>query len=226
MGRLDGSAILFDLDGTLVDTAGDLGASLNVGLEAVGMAPVPLSEVRHLVGHGAAAMLRKGFEVAGAASPAPSVFERARSVFLDHYRDNIAVHSAPFEGALEFMSDMRAAGAKLAICTNKSEALARRLISALDLTDQFVAIVGGDTASAPKPDGAPLRLAIEAARARRFVMVGDSDTDIRAANAVGAPCLLASFGYGPITLEAEAFASFDVYRMLAPMVEEALKGAA
>ncbi|MEE2690830.1 MAG: HAD-IA family hydrolase [Pseudomonadota bacterium] len=220
--NLNGVAVVFDLDGTLIDTAGDLAAAMNHALREAGRPVVPGERVRHLVGHGARAMLLRGFEESGAAPP-PEEMDRHLTAFLDYYLAHIADRSRPFAGAVEAIGAMREAGASMTICTNKREAPARLLIEALGLSALFDAIVGMDTASAPKPDAAPVRLCLERARADRGVFVGDSDTDIKAAAAAGLPCLVANFGYGPLSLADQAFGRFDDYRALPQLVAAALR---
>ncbi|GAB4517994.1 MAG: HAD family hydrolase [Amphiplicatus sp.] len=218
---LDGVTVIFDLDGTLIDTADDLAAAMNHALARAGLKSVPAADVRHLVGHGARAMLAGGFARAGAPAPDPAAMETHLAAFLEYYLAHIADRSRPFPHAAETVEALRTAGAKTAICTNKREAPARRLIEALDMTGLFDAIVGGDTAGAPKPDAAPVRLCLEATGARRGVFVGDSDTDIAAAAAAGLPCLAASFGYGPLA-HAREQAVFNDYRTLPALVRTVL----
>lgn len=220
-GALDGSLVIFDLDGTLVDTAADLGAAMNHAIAADGLAPAPLAEVRHLVGHGARAMLLRAYARAGVA-PERIDIEARMARFLDHYLAHIADHSAPFPGAVDEIDALRAHGAKIAICTNKREPWARLLIEALGLADRFIAIVGPDTLGAAKPDPRPVMRCIEIAAADRAVFVGDSDTDIAAAGAAGLPCLLADFGYGPTERRGEAFASFDRFAGFGALVRRAM----
>ena len=208
---LQGSALIFDLDGTLVDTAADLGVSLNHALEAAQLAPVPLAGVRHLVGHGAKAMIHQGYEISAERSPSENEVDCALQLFLEHYGSNIAVRSRPFDGVLDLLDRAQRRGVAIAICTNKREALAKQLIEELQLTHHFAIIVGADTASAAKPDPAPVKLCLEATQASRAIFIGDSDTDIRAAKAADLPCFLASFGYGPTTLSGEASFIFDAY---------------
>src|SRR3546814_4107204 len=146
--------VAFDLDGTLADTAPDLAASLNHTLRALGRDGVPTESVRHLVGHGAKALLRKGLAATG--EPSEELVEQGFPVFLDHYRSNICNGTQAYpdlEGALEAL---RGRGVALAICTNKPEKLTRRLLEALGWTNRFDAIVGGDTLPVKKPDPAPL----------------------------------------------------------------------
>lgn len=211
-GPLDGVCVLFDLDGTLCDTAGDLAASMNHALVTAGRRPVPLARVRHLVGHGARAMLARGLAEAGAPPPTEADLDGHVAVFLEHYRTHLADRSLPFPGAIEAIEAMKKDGAAIAICTNKREALARALLDALGITRHFDAIVGADTTAAAKPDPRPVRRCLELTASKKGVFIGDSDTDIKAAGAAGLPCLVALFGYGPLDLCAQAFAlisSFD-----------------
>ena len=224
-GQLEGCTIIFDLDGTLIDTAGDLAASMNYALGKLDVPEVPLAEVRGLVGHGARVMIKRGFLLNTGAEPSRDLLDEALSYFLEHYEANIAVHSRPFEGVLELIEGWRDQGASIAICTNKRERLARLLISALSLDSQFDVIVGADTTSAAKPDPAPVKLCLEATDAKRAVFFGDSDTDIRAAKAAGVPCLIGDFGYGPLDLANEAAALFSSYLEIAPTTLSLLNAA-
>jgi len=218
---LEGVTVLFDLDGTLVDTAGDLAAAMNHALTASGHAPVPLANVRHLVGHGARAMLARGLGEAGIADPTSAELDAHVAVFLEFYMAHIADTSRPFPGAVDAIEAIIAEGAAVAICTNKREAWARALIGALGLTRYFDSIVGADTAGAAKPDKRPLQRCIADTGAPKGVFVGDSDTDIRAADAAGMPCLAALFGYGPLDLCDRAFARFSNYEEVPALVRRA-----
>lgn len=204
-------AAIFDLDGTLVDTADDLAAAMNYALTRQDLAPVAPSAVRSLVGFGARAMLAHGIELSAGRDAKEGELKNGLDDFLQYYEKNIAVHSVPFTGAIPFIEGLRAQGWGIAICTNKREALANRLMDALNLSALFDVIVGADTASAPKPDPAPVRLCMDKTTASNGVFFGDSDTDIRAAKAAALPCLIASFGYGPITLANECTALFHHY---------------
>ncbi len=161
-GPLAGVTVLFDLDGTLIDTAGDLAAAINHALKAAGKRAVPLDRVRYLVGHGARAMLTKALAEGGEREPAPAGdLDALVADFLDYYGAHIAETSRPFPGAIEAIDAMRADGALIAICTNKRESLARALIEALGLTHYFSAIVGADTTGAAKPDPRPVRRCLQ-----------------------------------------------------------------
>jgi len=222
-GSLAGVCVLFDLDGTLCDTAEDLAASMNHALVVAGLRPVPLARVRHLIGHGARAMLAKGLAETGAPTPTEAELDAHVLVFLDHYRSHIADMSRPFPGAVEAIAEMKKEGAAIALCTNKREALARALLDALDLTRLFEAIVGGDTAGAAKPDPRPVRRCLDLAASEKGVFIGDSDTDIKAAAAAGLPCLGALFGYGPLELRDQAFALFSTYYEAPALVRRAAR---
>ncbi len=193
---LKDAVIVFDLDGTLIDTAPDLIGSLNVVLAEEGLPPVPLAAARSLVGRGAKAMIERGFEAAGAhLDPArvPGLFDR----YIDIYLARIAQESVMFDDLETTLDVLAAEGAKLAVCTNKRTDLSLALLTALGLTDRFAAIVGADMAPAAKPDPRHLTLAIDMAGVRvgRALMVGDSISDVGAARAAGVPIVLVSFGY-------------------------------
>ncbi len=216
--------VIFDLDGTLIDTADDLAAAMNHALALHDIAPVPTRDVRHLIGHGARAMIKGGFEQIAGKVPADAQLDRLVGEFIDYYRTNIAVHSRPFPGVLGFIDLMQNAGVRLAVCTNKREGLARPLLEALALTDRFDVIVGGDTAGVAKPDPAPVHRCLEGmgidreTAAERVLFVGDSDTDLKAGIASGLPVVLCRFGYGPTLLGSEAALTLEHYDDLGPWV--------
>jgi phosphoglycolate phosphatase len=196
MSVLADATIVFDLDGTLVETAPDLMGTLNVLLEREGHAPLPLADAHGLIGAGAKALLARGFESAGAPLEEPRLSELFED-FITHYLAHIADESRPFDGVLEAMDVLAAHGARLAVCTNKRTDLSVALLDALGLSPRFAAIIGADSAPAPKPDPRHLLTTIERAggRADRAVMVGDSASDARAARNAGVPLVLVSFGY-------------------------------
>jgi phosphoglycolate phosphatase len=200
---LAGATIVFDLDGTLIDTAPDLVSTLNLLLAREGVAALPLSEARDMIGQGARALIARGFAAAGA----PLGEAKLSALFADfiaHYLAHIADESRPFPGVVAAMDDLAAAGARLAVCTNKRTDLSVALLDALALTDRFAAVVGADAAPAPKPAAAHLIAAIERAggRRERAVMVGDSASDAGAARAAGVPLVLVSFGYTDVPARA------------------------
>lgn len=141
---LNGATIVFDLDGTLVDTAPDLTNTLNHVLTARGYKPVAAGRVREAVGRGARAMIEEALGMAGAGEVDADV-DVMLDDFLLHYEANIAVESRPFPGAVAALERLRDAGARLAVCTNKRERLTRLLLRALKLDRHFAAIAGRDT---------------------------------------------------------------------------------
>lgn len=188
--------LVFDLDGTLADTARDLIATLNVLLVREGLPTVAPPAARSLVGAGARALIERGFALNGAPL-APERVEPLVQDFLAHYEAHIADESELFPGARAALDRFSAAGFRLAVCTNKPERLARLLLEKLDAADHFAAICGRGTFPMHKPDPRTLMLTIEAAGGdpRRALMVGDSKTDIDTAKNAGAPVVAVDFGY-------------------------------
>lgn len=196
--HLAASTVVFDLDGTLVESAPDLVATLNVLLTQEGARPLPLIEARDMIGQGARALLAKGFAAEGITIEEPrlsDLFDR----FIAHYREHIADESHVFPGVERALDSLQGAGATLAVCTNKRTDLSLSLLEALGIADRFAAIIGPDSAGVAKPDPLHLLHTIERAGGdpRRAVMVGDSASDAGAARAAGIPLILVSFGYTP-----------------------------
>jgi phosphoglycolate phosphatase len=222
---LSNTAVIFDLDGTLIDTAEDLSAAMNHALQCVGLPPVPMKSVRSLVGHGARAMLRRAFAEVRAPAPDEAALDTHVAAFLDYYTRHIAVASRPFPHVLEALDALEAAGARIALCTNKREAPARQLLSELGLIARFAAIVGMDTTEAAKPDPRPVVHCLRLAGVSAGVFIGDSDTDIEAATRAGLPCLVSTLGYGPILKAGAATHLFGDYRVLPRLVRRVVQTA-
>lgn len=187
--------IIFDLDGTLVETAGDLTASLNHALGVLGRLPIDPEQVRHMVGHGARKLLERGLAASGEVTP--ELVEQGVAPFLSYYEDHIADHSHAFDGVEAALDALAAEGYKLAICTNKPVALAVQLIEVLGWSNRFAAILGADSKPWRKPDPRHLLDTLEAAGGSKAIFVGDSQTDADTARAAGVPLILVSFGYSP-----------------------------
>jgi phosphoglycolate phosphatase len=187
---------VFDLDGTLVDTAPDLLDSLNRCLDTAGLKRANPVELRRFVGFGGRVMIERAFEAHGK-SLADGQLDRLYAMFIDDYLSGIPGKSAPYPGVVAALNRLSAAGYVLAICTNKMERHSKRLIEALGLADRFQAICGQDTFPFRKPDPRHLFGTIEAAGGdvERAVMVGDSRTDIDTAKAAGIPVVAVDFGY-------------------------------
>lgn len=191
-------ALIFDLDGTLVDTAPDLTAATNYALSLIGRRPISQQEAKNLVGHGSRALIIRGCEVTGGAVDDDTI-KRLNAALLDYYSDNIAAHSVIFPGLIEVLHKARDAKLKLGVCTNKVERLSHKLLVELKMADFFDAVVGGDTLPIMKPDPAPYRevskrLGVDAANT---IMFGDSETDILTAQNTGVPVIAVTFGYTP-----------------------------
>ncbi|MGH6815422.1 MAG: HAD hydrolase-like protein [Hyphomicrobiaceae bacterium] len=194
--------IVFDLDGTLIDTAPDLLAACNRVLESEGIAPLALPELRPAIGLGARHMLETGLELRGE-SRSELEIDALLDRFLVYYGEHIAVHSRPFPGLDDTLKWLGEAGVALAVCTNKREGLSRRLLDALGLTPAFRAITGRDTFQVCKPHPEHLLGTIRLAGGdpAHAVMVGDSIVDIRTARAANVPVIAVSFGYSDVPVE-------------------------
>lgn len=194
--------VVFDLDGTLVDTAPDLVASLNHTIAARGLAPVGYEDLTHLVGHGARAMIERAFRLRGHPvdeTEMPVMMDR----FIAHYSAGMPGESRPYPGLIEALDRLREAGMTLAVCTNKMESLARPLIERLGMTGYFAAITGGDTFAVRKPDAAHLEGTVARAGSRmaQAVMVGDSLNDLKVAENAGVPSVGVPFGYSDVPIQ-------------------------
>ncbi|MGH8093251.1 MAG: phosphoglycolate phosphatase [Chthoniobacterales bacterium] len=187
------SVVVFDLDGTLANTAPDLTEALNHMLIRFGREPVVAARVITMVGRGMRNLVESGLRATGSLSP--NLMEEALPIFLAHYEAHIADRSQPYDGAEAALERLAACRAGLRICTNKPEHLARKLLAAFGWTERFASVVGGDTLSVRKPEAAPLREAIRRAGGGAAVLVGDSIIDIQTAQAAGQPCVAVTFGF-------------------------------
>jgi len=218
------ATIVFDLDGTLVDTAPDLANALNDVLARRGHETVTLETIRHAVGHGARVMIEEALRRAGVTDD----IDRMLAEFLVHYEANIAAESRPFPGAVAALDALAEAGARLAVCTNKRAYLSRKLLAELNLQSYFQALAGRDTFAVSKPDPGHLTQVIAAAGGDpgRAVMIGDSVTDLRAAKGAGVPSILVRFGYAARSLDGIApDASIDHFDELVPTAARLLEAA-
>jgi phosphoglycolate phosphatase len=193
--------IVFDLDGTLVDTAPDLINALNYILVREGMPPVPLHSARTMIGAGARRLLERGLELDGRAFE-PADINRLTVDFIDHYAAHIADASRPFEGLEAALDDLAARGCRFAVCTNKLEWLSKLLLDRLGLSGRFSAICGADTFGISKPDPAILRQTVARAGGEMSstLMVGDAGPDIGVARRAGVPVIGVTFGYTEVPI--------------------------
>jgi phosphoglycolate phosphatase len=188
--------LVFDLDGTLAETAPDLIDALNHVLAGDGIAPVPVEAARSMVGAGARALIERGYARAGRALAKPQL-DAQFVEFLAFYNAHIADKSTLFPGVSACLERCRAEGWRLAVCTNKIESSSKLLLGKLGVLDRFAFVCGQDTFGVAKPDPKPLRETVAAAGGviGRAVMIGDSVTDIRTAKAAGIPVVAVDFGY-------------------------------
>jgi len=222
MSKLTGP-IIFDLDGTLVDSAPDLTEALNRVLADQGLPSVELAAVRHMIGDGAVKLIERGFAAAGLAFDG-NLPQDLRQSFLDHYEDCMTDKTRPFPGVIEALEHLAGEGLRMAVCTNKPAAMSEVILDRLGLDRFFDALLGGDSLAVTKPDPAPLYAAIKGAggevvsgEASGAVMIGDSHTDVATARAAGTPVVVVSFGYtriAPRDLGADAV--IDHYDELIP----------
>jgi phosphoglycolate phosphatase len=190
-------AIAFDLDGTLIDTIGDLAHAVNLTLMDDGCAGLPHATIRDLVGKGIPNLARRAYAIARGTAPGDAELASIVERYFGHYARTLGERSAPYPGVAAGLAHLRSAGYPLAIVTNKATRFVRPHLDRTPFADAFDAIVGGDDAVAKKPDAAPLVLAAAmlGVDARRILMVGDSGNDVACARAAGARVVVVSYGY-------------------------------
>ncbi|HYD86138.1 MAG TPA: phosphoglycolate phosphatase [Vitreimonas sp.] len=195
-GELADATIVFDLDGTLVDTAPDIVRALNETLALEGLPRVKLEAARTMVGQGARALIERAAARAGV-SFRDERLDQLTETFVSFYRTDIARDSRAFPGVAAALEDLAASGAKFAVCTNKRTDLSHALLQALGMSDWFATIVGADAVADRKPHPDHYRAAVARAggTVRRSVMIGDTIADIAAARGAGAPVAAVAFGY-------------------------------
>jgi len=194
--------IVYDLDGTLADTAEDLVATLNWLLGRDGLAPLKVETAGSLLGAGARALIKRGFAASGR-SLEPEKLEALFVDYLSYYRAHIMERSRLYPGVDKALAAFGRAGWRQAVCTNKTESLAKLLITKLGIADRFAFICGQDTFGVGKPEAKPLlgTIAASGGVSERAIMVGDSGTDIKAARAAGVPVIAVDFGYAEVPVK-------------------------
>src|SRR6202140_1292007 len=193
--------VVFDLDGTLVDTAPDLINALNYVLDREGLPPARMHAARNLIGAGPRRLIERGLELEGR-SVSPEDITRLTSDFIDYYAAHIADASRPFDGLESALDDLRERGYRFAVCTNKLEWLSKLLLDRLGLTSRFSAICGADTFGISKPDPGILQQTVARAGGHisSAVMVGDAGPDIGVARRAGIPVIGVAFGYTEVPI--------------------------
>ena len=186
--------IVFDLDGTLVDSHRDLTDAANALLEELGAAPLGADEVTGMVGEGAAVLVRRVLKRAGVTVDARGALER----FLVHYNARLLATTRPYDGMMETLCRLRDEGRRLAVLTNKPHEATMRVLEGLGLIDLFADVIGGDTTYGRKPDPAGLLALVSNAgvTAAQALLVGDSPVDLATARAAGTAICLARYGFG------------------------------
>jgi phosphoglycolate phosphatase len=208
----------FDLDGTLIDTSGDLAAAVNYAIGTIGRSPFPVAAIHPFVGKGAKIMLQRALDASGGYDEA--TLNGLLPILLDYYEQNLALHSVPYPGLIAAMDALSARGVKLAICTNKAERFTVPLMHQIGLADRFASIVAGDTVGVAKPDPAPIHEMIARAGGGRTIFIGDTINDIAGARNAAIPSIAVSFGFldGPVE-ELEADGVIHHFDELVPMLE-------
>jgi len=191
-------ALIFDLDGTLVDTAPDLLAATNAVLAAERRPGVDPESLRHMVGHGARALIRQAFAATGLPVPDDDL-PRLVDSFIAQYRRNIAGASRPFPGVPETLAALKAEGARLGVLTNKPQELTDLLLPVVGLDRFFGAVLGAGRLSFNKPDARTFEAVVKelGGRGAGAVMIGDSATDVATARNAGVEVILVGYGYTP-----------------------------
>lgn len=210
----------FDLDGTLLDTSGDLAAAVNHALAQADRPPLSVDAIKPMIGGGARHMLAQGLAATGGADEA--MLDRLHRVLLDYYARNLSVHTAPYPGAVAALDALETRGVKVAVVTNKLEGFARDVLRDVGLLDRLSCMIGGDTLGPgnSKPSPAPIRAMIEQSGGGRAAFVGDSIFDVAAAHAAGIPAIACRFGFlmQPVE-ELGAEAIIDHFDDLLPALE-------
>ena len=183
----------FDLDGTLLDTSGDLAAAVNHALTSVDRPALSVEQVKPMIGGGARHMLKQGLTATGGYDEA--MLDTLHARLLAYYEANICVLTRPYPGVVDALDALAAKGVTLGIVTNKIERFARTVLGELGLSDRFACILGGDTMSESKPSPMPIHEMVRQCGGGRAAFVGDSIFDIQAGQAAGLPTVACSYGF-------------------------------
>ncbi len=205
-------AVIFDLDGTLIDSAPDIAAVVNRVLAADGLQPLDLPTLRDMIGDGAGALLERAFAARGEKAQAQHL-----AAFVADYQANPVVETQLYDGLPQVLAQLRAEGRPLGICTNKPMAPTLRILDRLGLGDMFGAVVGGDSTPHRKPDPAHLAATLAGLGTDRAIMIGDHENDLRAAEGLGLPVIFAGWGYGRAAATHIAETPADLPRLIAKM---------
>lgn len=206
------AAVVFDLDGTLIDSADDLGAAANRLLAAEGRRPLTPAEVRKFIGDGSRVFVDRAWAATGAPADSPAALDALVARFIVEYQSDVAGRTIAYPGAVETVARLKSAGIAVAVCTNKPQRPAELVLEALGFAPHVDAVAGGDRFAHRKPDPRHLldTLALLGATSDGAVMVGDNEHDMAVAHAAGTGAVLISYGYARLPLaEIEADARID-----------------
>lgn len=183
----------FDLDGTLLDTSGDLAAAVNHAIGTIDQPPIAVSEIKRFVGRGARIMLERALQSRDIYTP--DLLEQLLPHLLDYYGDNLVALTVPYPGCIAALDTLKAAGVRLAVCTNKAERFTLPLLERIGMKHYFESIIGGDTVGVSKPDPKPILAMVERAGGGPAIFVGDTINDIAGARNAGLPSIAVTFGF-------------------------------
>jgi phosphoglycolate phosphatase len=202
MFKFQPTAIVWDLDGTLVDSAPDLATALNAVLDMRGFFNLSLDEVRTMIGNGVPKLVERGFNAVGV-RPDPAQLDELITLFVKEYRECATDNTRPYPGIVETLQELHGMNIPMGVCTNKPEAFTRQILEGLGLSGYFSSVVGGDSTSAKKPDPEPLLACLHGlvAEPALSLMIGDSVHDVRAARAAGVTIGVVPWGYRAAPVE-------------------------
>lgn len=211
-------AAVWDLDGTLIDSAPDLATALNTVLDMRGFASHSLATVRAMIGNGVYSLVERGFNASGVKLDAVQL-EQLVSLFVQQYTACATARTRPYPHVVEVLQQIRAMNIPMGVCTNKPEALSRQILAGLGLSAYFSSVVGGDTTGTRKPDPLPLLTCLRelVTEPQSALMIGDTAIDVQAAHAAGVSVAAVPWGYRSIPVE-ELGADFILYELADLMV--------
>ena len=190
------TAIVWDLDGTLVDSVPDLASALNTVLDKRGFFTLPIDEIRLMIGNGVPKLVERGFNAVGV-RPDPSQLDQLVAMFVREYRKCATDNTRPYPGVVEVLEEIHGMSIPMGVCTNKPESFTRQILEGLGLSRFFISVVGGDSTAAKKPDPEPVRACVRglASVPASSLMIGDSIHDVHAARAAGVAIGVVPWGY-------------------------------
>jgi len=202
MFKFQPNAIVWDLDGTLVDSAPDLACALNTVLDKRGFFTLSINEIRKMIGNGVPKLVERGFNAVGV-RPEPAQLAELVALFVQEYRACATDKTRPYPGIVQALQEIHSMNIPMGVCTNKPEALTRQILEGLGLSGYFSSVVGGDSTSARKPDPEPVLACLRglATEPALSLMIGDSVHDVRAAHAAGVLIGVVPWGYRSAAVE-------------------------